>query len=104
MNKLQPFLASLKLKKDYNNWLRNNPEAMEENKKILKGIGNFLDEEISTDKLFTDALDISYLNNTKNKIVIKGPYEIIQLLDKYFISKGIVALKNKNSLQISHLP
>lgn len=101
MNKLQHFLTSLKLKKDYNEWLRNNPQAMAENRKILKGIGYSLDEEISTHKLFNDVLEISSSNNKKKQIVIKGPNEVIQLLDKFFIYKGIIAIKDKNSLEIN---
>lgn len=96
-------LTSRKFKKKFNNWVKENPDAMKENKKILAEIGRILDEDISDNKLFYEFIELSPANHKTKQIVIKAPHDIIRLLDKFLLDNGIVALKEHNSLRIDYL-
>lgn len=100
MVNLKHYLTSRTLDKEYRNWLKNNPEAMNENQKILKEIGNLLNKEISEGEFFYEVVTISPSDYRTNQIVIKASHGIIQLLDKFLLDKGIVACKEEDCLRI----
>ncbi len=100
MANLKNYLTSRTLDKEYRNWLKNHPKAMNENQKILKEIGNLLNKEISEDEFFYEVVTISPSDYRTNQIVIKASHGIIQLLDKFLLDKGIVACKEEDCLRI----
>lgn len=96
-------LTSRNFKKKFKQWINNNPEAMKENKKILAEIGRILDEDISDDELFYEAIELSPADHKTKQIVIRAPHDIIRLLDRFLIDNGVIALKERTSLRIDYL-
>ena len=96
-------LTSRNFKKKFKRWINDNPDAMKENKKILEEIGKILDENISDDKLYYEAIELSPANHKTKQIVITAPHDIIKLLDRFLIDNGVVALKEYTSLRIDYL-
>ena len=76
---------------------------MKENKKILAEIGRILDEDISDDELFYEAIELSPADHKTKQIVIRAPHDIIRLLDRFLIDNGVIALKERTSLRIDYL-
>lgn len=100
MANLKSYLTSQTLEKEYRKWLKENPKAMNDNRKILKEIGNLLNKEISEGEFFYETVTISPSDYRTNQIVIKASPGIIQLLDKFLLDKGIVACKEDDCLRI----
>ena len=96
-------LTSRNFKKKFKQWINNNPKAMKENKKILAEIGRILDEDISDDELFYEAIELSPADHKTKQIVIRAPHDIIRLLDRFLIDNGVIALKERTSLRIDYL-
>lgn len=96
-------LTSRNFKKKFKQWINNNPEAMKENKKILAEIGRILDEDISDDELFYEAIELSPADHKTKQIVIRAPHDIIRLLDRFLLDNGVIALKERTSLRIDYL-
>lgn len=96
-------LTSRNFKKKFKQWINNNPDAMKENKKILAEIGRILDEDISDDELFYEAIELSPADHKTKQIVIRAPHDIIRLLDRFLIDNGVIALKERTSLRIDYL-
>ena len=96
-------LTSRNFKKKFKQRINNNPKAMKENKKILAEIGRILDEDISDDELFYEAIELSPADHKTKQIVIRAPHDIIRLLDRFLIDNGVIALKERTSLRIDYL-
>ena len=100
MANLKNILTSKALEKDYHKWLKENPEAINDNRIVLKEIGNLLNKEISEGEFFYETVTISPSDYRTNQIVIKASPGIIQLLDRFLLDKGIVACKEDDCLRI----
>lgn len=91
------------LNKDVKKWLRKHSEVIENNRKILKEIGNLLGEEISENDFYYESIEISPSNKKTKQIVFQSSPRIIEILDRFLLEKKIVSLKEENCLRIDFI-